>query len=262
MKNLTLHQVDAFAESPFTGNPAAVVIMDEWIPDITMQQIAMENNLSETAFIVFQNNRYNIRYFTPLNEVELCGHATLASAFVIFNIEKQSTSKITFRTQKRGDLFVSKEGDLLIMDFPADQYVKIKIPENIESKLGISPIEAYWGLNDLMLVFENEDQIKNMNPNFELLKEIDARGILITAKGDTMDFVSRFFAPLEGINEDPVTGSAHTTLIPYWSERLGKTVLLAKQLSKRGGTLYCDYLGERVKIAGKAIHYLTGTISI
>ncbi|MFA9392340.1 MAG: PhzF family phenazine biosynthesis protein [Prolixibacteraceae bacterium] len=262
MKNFTLYQVDAFAEHPFSGNPAAVVILDEWISIELMQNIAMENNLSETAFIVPHKEVFNIRYFTPLNEVELCGHATLASAHVLFNFYGQKGKTITFRTQQRGDLLIVQDQQVIKMNFPCDNYKKVSVPNNVGAALGIEPLEAYWGLNDLMLVYETEEQIKSVVPNFDLLNGIEARGVLITATGSNVDFVSRFFAPREGINEDPVTGSAHTTLIPYWSQRLGKKALLAKQLSKRGGTIYCEMKGERVEIGGKAIHYLTGTISV
>lgn len=262
MKNLTLYQVDAFAEQPFTGNPAAIFVMDQWLSEQTMQNIAMENNLSETAFIVPDEDVFQIRYYTPLNEVELCGHATLASSFVLYNFFGQKGNTITFRTQNRGELFINLEQDVIVMDFPIDSYKKVEIPAGINEALGIKPEEAYWGLNDLMLVYKNEEQIKSVQPNFELLKQVKARGILITAPGNDVDFVSRFFAPLEGINEDPVTGSAHTTLIPYWHSITGKKSFTAKQLSKRGGTLYCSIQGERVKIGGKAIHYLIGTVFI
>lgn len=262
MKNITLYQVDAFAEKPFSGNPAAILVTDSWLPDETMQNIAMENNLSETAFIVPENDVFLIRYFTPMDEVELCGHATLASAYVLFQFFNQKGKNITFRTQKRGDLFISAQDDIIVMDFPTDKFTSTSLERAYTDALGIEAKEAYWGLNDIMLVFETEEQIQQMQPNFELLKTVKSRGVLVTAPGNSCDFVSRFFAPQVGINEDPVTGSAHTTLIPYWSNRLQKNDLLAKQISKRGGKLYCKHEGERVKIGGKAIHYLTGTISI
>lgn len=262
MNKLTLYQVDAFAEHPFTGNPAAILVMKEWLSEEIMQNIAMENNLSETAFIVPEGDIFYIRYYTPLNEVELCGHATLASSFVLYNYYGQKGKTITFRTQKRGDLFIHLEEEVIVMDFPTDIYKKVDIPAGINEALGIEPEEAYWGLNDLMLVYRTEEQIRSVQANFELLKQVKARGVLITAPGNEVDFVSRFFAPLEGINEDPVTGSAHTTLIPYWHSITGKKSFKAKQLSKRGGTLYCSIDGDRVKIGGKAKHYLTGTISI
>jgi len=260
MKKYPLYQIDAFAEEPFTGNPAAVVIMDEWPKKLTMQNIAMENNLSETAFLVKTEEIYYVRYFTPTVEVDLCGHATLASGFVLFNFYGEKNNTITFRTTSKGDLFISHKEDRIILDFPTDHFKAIQIPEFTLEALKIEPAEIYWGLNDLMLVYENEDQIREMKPNFEIMAKIPSRGIMVTAPGKEVDFVSRFFAPQSGILEDPVTGSAHTTLIPYWSERLGKTKMVARQLSKRGGTIYCELAGERVKIGGKAIHYLTGEI--
>lgn len=262
MKNLTLYQVDAFAEQPFSGNPAAVVILEEWLPTDLMQNIALENNLSETAFLVKKDAFYEVRYFTPNVEVELCGHATLGSAFVLFNLIKVEESTLIFRTMKRGDLFISRKDDLILLDFPKDDSSEIEIPEFTIDALGAAPAQVLKGRTDLMLVYENEAQIKALDPNFDLMKKVKARGIMVTAPGNEVDFVSRFFAPQSGINEDPVTGSAHTTLIPYWSKRLGKSTLLAKQLSKRGGTIYCEMKGDRVSIGGKAIHYLTGTISV
>lgn len=262
MKKIDLFQIDAFAEKPFTGNPAAVLIIDEWLDDITMQNIAMENNLSETAFVVRDKSIFHIRFFTPNSEVELCGHATLASAFVLFNFFDQKGKEITFRTQRKGDLFINMKEDIIEMNFPTDVYKEVLFSIDAFAAFKLSPIEAYRGNNDLMLVFENEKQIAKLKPNFEILKKLNARGVIITAKGNEVDFVSRYFAPNFGIYEDPVTGSAHTTLIPYWHKKLGKETLIAKQLSKRGGTIYCEYKGNRVKIGGKAIHFLTGTINI
>ncbi|MGF7138916.1 PhzF family phenazine biosynthesis protein [Roseimarinus sediminis] len=262
MNEVKLYQIDAFAETPFSGNPAAVVILDQWPEKQTMQNIAMENNLSETAFLVSDADGYAIRYFTPLTEVELCGHATLASAYVLFNILNDPKPLLTFTTTNRGQLFVSRKNEIIELDFPCDQIEKTVAGEEVISAIGLRPIEAYKGISDLMLVYNNEEQIRNISPDFSLLKKINLRGIIITAPGMDCDFVSRFFAPHEGIDEDPVTGSAHTTLIPYWHMQLGKTKMTAKQLSKRGGTLYCEYAGKRVKIGGKALHYLTGTISV
>lgn len=261
MKHYPLYQIDAFAEEPFTGNPAAVVIMDEWPEKQTMQNIAMENNLSETAFLVRNKEIYHVRYFTPTIEVDLCGHATLASGFVLFNFYNEKNT-ITFRTTSKGDLFVTQQDNLVILNFPTDHFKAVPLPQYTLEALKIEPSEIYWGLNDLMLVYENEDQIREMSPNFGILEKVPSRGMMVTAPGKGVDFVSRFFAPQSGILEDPVTGSAHTTLIPYWSERLGKTTMIAQQLSKRGGTIYCELAGERVKIGGKAIHYLTGEIFV
>jgi PhzF family phenazine biosynthesis protein len=261
MKQCPLYQIDAFAGEPFTGNPAAVVIMDEWPEIQTMQNIAMENNLSETAFLVKEDTVYNVRYFTPTIEVDLCGHATLASGFVLFTFYNEM-NPITFRTISKGDLYVNKQDKHIILNFPIDYFKVISLPEFTIEALKIEPSEIYLGRNDMMLVYENEDQIREMNPNFEMISKIPTRGIMVTAPGIEVDFVSRFFAPQSGIPEDPVTGSAHTTLIPYWAKRLGKTKMVARQLSKRGGTIYCELCGDRVKIGGKAIHYLTGEISI
>jgi PhzF family phenazine biosynthesis protein len=262
MKKYPLYQIDAFAEQPFTGNPAAVVIMDEWPEKQTMQNIAMENNLSETAFLVKKEGIYHVRYFTPTIEVDLCGHATLASGFVLFNFFEEKNKTITFRTASKGDLFVTQKEDQVVLDFPTDHFKTVPLPEFTLEALKIEPLEIFWGLNDMMLVYETEAQIREMNPNFDILAKIPSRGIMVTAPGKEVDFVSRFFAPQSGILEDPVTGSAHTTLIPYWAERLGKTKMVARQLSKRGGTIYCELVGERVNIGGKAIHYLTGEISV
>jgi len=261
MKQYPLYQVDAFAEQPFTGNPAAVVIMNEWPEKQIMQNIAMENNLSETAFLVKIDDIYHVRYFTPTVEVDLCGHATLASGYVLFTFYNEKNT-ITFRTTSKGDLFITKKEDQMILDFPTDQYQEVELPKFVIEALEAKPSEIYWGLNDLMLVFDNEYQIREMNPNFDIMAKIPSRGMMVTAPGKEVDFVSRFFAPQSGILEDPVTGSAHTTLIPYWAKRIGKTKMIARQLSKRGGTIYCELAGDRVKIGGKAIHYLTGEIFV
>jgi PhzF family phenazine biosynthesis protein len=261
MKKYPLYQIDAFAEQPFTGNPAAVVIFDEWPSSAIMQNIAMENNLSETAFLVKKGEIYHVRYFTPTIEVDLCGHATLASGFVLFNFFNEKET-ITIRTTSKGDLFITQKDDQVILNFPTDRYKVVPLPEYTLEALGIEPSEVYWGLNDMMLIYETEDQIWEMKPNFDTMAKIPSRGIIVTASGKEVDFVSRFFAPQSGILEDPVTGSAHTALIPYWAKRLGKTSMVARQLSKRGGTIYCELCGERVKIGGKAIHYMTGEISI
>ena len=260
MKPVTLYQIDAFAEQSFTGNPAAVVVLDEWIKEETMQNIALENNLSETAFLVQKDNLYEIRYFTPKSEVELCGHATLGSSFVLFELLNYTGATITFRTMNRGDLYVSKKGDIFELDFPTDILEEADFPAELTKALNVHPLKWLSGKTDLLLEYQNEEQIKAIEPNFEAMKRANVRGIIVTAPGNEVDFVSRFFAPGEGINEDPVTGSAHTTLIPFWYEKLGKQKMIAKQLSERGGKIYCEYAGNRVKIGGKAIHYLTGTI--
>jgi PhzF family phenazine biosynthesis protein len=256
---LKLYQVDAFADRLFSGNPAGVCPLEKWIPDELMQNIAMENNLAETAFFVKEGNIFHIRWFTPVLEVDLCGHATLASAHVIFKHLNFKEEKIQFKS-KSGDLSVKKENDFLILNFPTDTLEKTETPIALAEGLGIAPKEAYKGISDYLLIYDNQKQIEKIQPDFRLLSKVIARGIIITAIGNDCDFVSRFFAPLSGINEDPVTGSAHTTLIPYWHKVLHKTEMTAMQLSKRKGKLKCKYLGERVEIGGKARTYLIGEI--
>ncbi|MBN2806921.1 MAG: PhzF family phenazine biosynthesis protein [Prolixibacteraceae bacterium] len=262
MKKLSLYQIDAFAEQAFTGNPAAVVLLKEWLPDALMQQIAMENNLSETAFIVPMEDHFGIRFFTPVAEVALCGHATLASSYALFQLEGYQEKLLVFRTTHRGDLLISRKDDLYLLDFPADHVQSCDAPEGLIEAMSIAPIEIYSGTTDYLLVYPSEQDILKLSPNFERLKKVDARGIIVTAQGDSCDFVSRFFAPRLEINEDPVTGSAHTCLIPFWSQRIGKKEMKARQLSKRGGSLYCENRDTRVIIGGKAFHYLTGTIFV
>lgn len=254
--------VDAFTSEVFKGNPAAVCIIDkmsQWPDDIIMQNIAIENNLSETAFVIKNNDDYNLRWFTPENEIDLCGHATLAAAFVISNFVDNEKSIIKFNTVS-GLLTVERNNDLYVMDFPSRKAEKVEIQPIYQEILGIRPIEAYKA-RDLMLVFQNEHQIKNAKPDFNMIKKLnDILGIIITAKGQNSDFVSRFFTTIDGVPEDPVTGSSHCNLIPYWSERLEKSQMTALQLSKRGGVLYCEDLGERVKISGNAVLYAMGEI--
>jgi len=258
---LTIYQVDAFAEHVFEGNPAAVVPLENWLPDKVMQKIAQENNLSETAFFVPLENGFHIRWFTPLAEVDLCGHATLASAHVLFNHLNYTENEISFLSRS-GTLKVKKEEDLIVLNFPASKLIEIEIPENLKSAFNIQPEKCVKGRDDLMLVFEKEDDIIRLKPDFNQIILSKTRGIIATAKSNQYDFVSRFFAPSVGVNEDPVTGSAHTILIPYWSLELGKTELTAKQVSFRGGMVHCKNLGERVEIGGKAVTYLTGEINI
>ncbi len=259
---VTIYQVDAFTDTLFSGNPAAVCPLQErWLDDATMQKIAFENNLSETAFYLRNNNQLYIRWFTPSTEVDLCGHATLASAHVLFNHEQYSQSVIQFNSRS-GILTVKKENGFLVMDFPADTIETTGITEEIRSCFDIQPQELYRGKTDYMLVYGNEEQIKNIRCNLASIAQIKARGIIITAPGNDCDFVSRFFAPQSGVDEDPVTGSAHTTLTPYWSKRLNKDALRAVQLSKRRGFLRCRNKGERVEISGKAVTYMTGEITV
>jgi len=258
---LKLYQIDAFAQEIFSGNPAAVVPLKEWLPEKVMQNIAMENNLSETAFFINEGKQYHIRWFTPETEVNLCGHATLASAHAIFNHLGFQEEEIIFNSRSKV-LKVRREGEFIILDFPASGLERYDLPQNIEKALGIRPLAGYKGREDLLFLFNNEDEIKSVNPDFRILKTLDTRGIIVTSPSSEFDFVSRFFAPREGIDEDPVTGSAHTVLIPFWSERLEKKELNAKQISKRGGILKCRDLGSRVEIGGTCVTYMTGIINL
>jgi PhzF family phenazine biosynthesis protein len=259
--NFTIYQVDAFAENVFSGNPAAVVPLKRWLPDETMQKIALENNLSETAFFISTKKGFHIRWFTPAAEVDLCGHATLASAHVLFNHLNYSEEEILFESRS-GILRVKKKGKLLFLNFPASFINEVEMQEKIKESFSIAPQKCLKGKTDLMLIYNNEEDILNLKPNFQKILESDVRGIIVTAKSLEYDFVSRFFAPAVGVNEDPVTGSAHTMLIPYWAKTLSKNKLTAKQISSRGGILECNYLNDRVEIGGKAVTYLTGTITI
>jgi len=257
-----IYQVDAFTDKVFSGNPAAVCPLDQWLNDDILQAIAMENNLAETAFYVKQENQYEIRWFTPSVEVNLCGHATLAAAFVLFNFENHLSDVVTFYSPRSGILTVEKQGELLTLNFPTDILEPMGISLDITNAFSIKPVLAYKGKTDYLLVYNNEDEIESISPNFDMIAKLPVRGVIITAKGNTVDFVSRFFAPQSGINEDPVTGSAHTTLIPYWSKQLSKTELSAMQLSKRKGYLSCKHLNDRVEISGQAKLYLIGEIYI
>jgi PhzF family phenazine biosynthesis protein len=258
---MNLYIVDAFADKIFTGNPAAVCPVDSWPSDALMQQIAFENNLAETAFVVNEPEGYRIRWFTPLVEVDLCGHATLASAHVLFNHEHYVGNEISFNSRS-GPLSVTRHDGLLSLNFPADTFEKMEPSETLLNCFSIRPGEIYKGNTDYMFVFETEQEIEHASPRFEVIETLDARGVIITAKGKEVDFVSRFFAPQCGIDEDPVTGSAHTTLTPYWSGRLGKTSLSARQLSTRGGDLHCQLINDRIIISGKAVTYLIGDIQL
>ncbi|HED32881.1 MAG TPA: PhzF family phenazine biosynthesis protein [Gammaproteobacteria bacterium] len=257
---INIYQIDAFASHVFEGNPAAVCPLDSWLPDATMQSIAVENNLSETAFFVNINNVFHIRWFTPIGEVNLCGHATLASARVIFDELHYTQPQITF-SSKSGELQVLKENDQLIMDFPAQCPVECETPLPLKEAFHHASFQCFKH-DDYFLIFSSESDIRNASPDMQLLHKLDLRGVCISATGDSYDFVSRFFAPKYGIDEDPVTGSSFTGLIPYWSKRLNKKELRAKQISERGGEVYCRNMDERVIIAGKTAKYLTGTIFI
>ena len=256
-----IYQVDAFTDQLFGGNPAAIVPLTEWTDEKLMQKIAAENNLSETAFYVRKDDQFEIRWFTPLSEVNLCGHATLGSAYVIFNCEDYKENEIPFFSHRSGELKVKKNGDWLDLTFPADEVKEVTITPDLVSCFDKKPKAAFKGKTDYMLVFETEKEIQEIQPNFEKISKY-ARGIIVTAKGNSVDFVSRFFAPQVGVNEDPVTGSAHTTLIPYWSKQLGKIELVAQQLSKRGGYLKCKNLDGKVLISGQGKLYLKGEIFV
>jgi len=264
MMKIKMYQVDAFTDRLFSGNPAAVCILNEWINIELMQSIANENNLAETSFVVPKGQDFEIRWFTPAVEVDLCGHATLASAFVIFNLLDYPGNKIRFHSRVSGLLSVEKTEDMLFLDFPTDKLERMPEGQNImiEKCIGIKPLELYKGKSDYLAVIENERSLKSLQPDLKEISELDARGLIVTAKGDTVDFVSRFFAPQLGVNEDPVTGSAHTSLTPFWSERLGKNRLIANQLSARGGQLVCEFRDDRCRIGGKARLFLTGEISL
>ncbi|WP_371367864.1 putative isomerase YddE [Sporomusa rhizae] len=253
--------VDAFAEKVFEGNPAGVCIMDKWLSDDIMQQIARENNLSETAFAVKEGDSYRLRWFSPGNEVDLCGHATLATAYVIANYYEPNADRIRFQTMS-GELLVVKKGELLEMDFPSRMPEAFPLTQQMVEALGVKPVETYLS-RDLMFVLEKEEDVQNADPDFSKLEKLpDGMGVLLTAKGEKYDFVSRCFFPKIKINEDPVCGSAHCNFIPYWAQRLGKNEMKAKQVSKRGGILHCKYCGDRVTISGSAVTYSIADIRI
>ncbi|MDF2487126.1 MAG: phenazine biosynthesis protein PhzF family [Herbinix sp.] len=253
--------VDVFTEQRYCGNPAGVCILERWLEDSLMQQIAFENNLAETAFLVKREKDYELRWFTPEVEIDLCGHATLGSAYVLMNYIDTSMWTVDFYT-KSGVLTVTKSGDLFTMDFPSRKPVPCMKPEILEKALGVKVLETH-SARDLLVVIESEQVLAKMKPDFHLLKSIDQYfGFIITARGEDCDFVSRFLAPNAGINEDSVTGSSHTSLIPYWSERLNKKLMTARQLSARGGELTLEVRGDRVAISGKAVTHLIGDIQI
>lgn len=268
---LPLYQVDAFTDRVFAGNPAAVVPLPDWLPAATMQAIAAENNLSETAFFVAEGDGvWGLRWFTPSVEVDLCGHATLATAHVISTILAPGTTDLRFRTQRAGELRVTAAGDLLTLDFPARPPHRAEAPEALLRGLGGPAPQAVLAARDYLVVYETAEQVAGLAPDMAVVAGLD-RMAIVTAPGpaasgtgdaDSVDFVSRFFAPGRGIPEDPVTGSAHCTLIPYWAERLGRTTLEARQLSRRGGRLRCALAGDRVRIGGRAVLYLDGHIHV
>ena len=253
-----VYYVDAFTSQTFSGNPAAVIFSDINDENL-MQNIAAENNLSETAFVNLTNN--SIRWFSPTCEVNLCGHATLASAFIYFNFFNNSETTISLNSAS-GELKVNKHDGYLELDFPKDNFKQVDMIDMVEKATGAKPIETYIGDINLYAVYDNEEVITNIQPNFEAVSDLDGQGLIISAHSKQYDFVSRYFCPKYGINEDPVTGSAHTTLIPYWASKLNKDSLTAKQVSKRGGELFCHNLEERVLIGGNAVLYMKGIIDI
>lgn len=255
---LPIFQVDAFAGSVFSGNPAAVCPLGEWLPDETLQAIATENNLSETAFFVRQNGHFDLRWFTPACEVDLCGHATLGTAHVLFDELHEPGDLLRFQT-KSGELIVRRDGDRLAMDFPARPPAPVEPDPALVSAIGGSPVEIL-AARDYLIRYGAAQEVRSLSPNMEALKKIDRFAFIATAPGVDCDFVSRFFAPGKGVPEDPVTGSAHCTLIPYWAKELGKTNLHARQISARGGELFCELRGDRVQIAGYTALFLKGSI--
>ncbi|MEM7109878.1 MAG: PhzF family phenazine biosynthesis protein [Bacteroidota bacterium] len=259
---LPIYQIDAFTTDVFKGNPAAVCPLEQWPEDEVLQNIAAENNLAETAFFVQRNDAFELRWFTPAVEVELCGHATLASAHVIFNHLNYSGSIINFRTTKSGVLKVTQSDGRLLMDFPVDDVTEVPPPPEVLSALGITAAHCLKGRTDFLLVLKNQQTVDQVKPDFRSLSEIDARGVIISAPGEHHDFVSRFFGPAVGVDGDPVTGSAHTTLTPYWSKRLNKNRLTAQQRSKRTGEIICELKNDRVLLSGNAKTYLKGEINL
>ncbi len=261
----TLFQIDAFTSELFGGNPAAVVPLEDWLPDDLMQRLARENNLAETAFFVpldGEPDRYHIRWFTPATEVQLCGHATLATAYAIFNCLKTNVSDTVSFQSSSGWLRVQRTGDRFTLDFPTDRLQVTELPESVRSAFHIPPQKVLLGREDYLLVYPSEPDILALNPDLRALKTVSARGFICTAPGLQSDFVSRCFFPAFGIDEDPVTGSAHTTLTPYWAGQLGKTTLTAIQASERRGFLRCVLAGDRVMISGQAVLYMEGKFAL
>ncbi len=260
MTELPIYQVDAFASRVFAGNPAAVCPLDDWLPDQVLQAIAVENNLSETAFLVKRGADFDLRWFTPAHEVDLCGHATLGSAYVIANYLDNGSTEVRFHSRS-GPLTVTREGDLYTLDFPALPPQRIEDSAAVAEALGAAPAEL-WEEMDLMAVFASEAEVAALAPDMAKVAQLETRGVIATAPGESCDFVSRFFAPRAGIPEDPVTGSAHCILTPYWAERLGKTRMSARQISARGGELGVEARGERVLISGRVAPYMEGRIRV
>jgi PhzF family phenazine biosynthesis protein len=261
---LPIYQIDAFADRLFSGNPAAIVPLERWLPVAVMQAIAAENNLAETAFFLREGSEYALRWFTPEVEVELCGHATLASAYVIYRyLEPKHDGALRFRTEKTGVLGVTRDGEELALDFPAFAPEPCALPPDLPAALGAAPVELHRYGQRYLAVFSEAGQVAALKPDFAALGRQEPGAVIVTAPGEgAVDFVSRYFAPAYGINEDPVTGSAHCVLAPYWAKRLGKDRLDARQISRRGGTLRCTLRGGRVAIAGRCVPYLEGWITL
>ncbi len=258
----TLYQIDAFADKVFSGNPAAVIPLENWLPEDTMQHIAMENNLSETAFIVKEGERFAIRWFTPTAEVDLCGHATLATAFVIFRYLEPDTQEIEFDSRS-GLLSVAKKGSKMRMDFPKDLPQSLsKQKGKIDGVIGGNTVAVMKGKDDILAILATQLEVEKIRPDFGLMSKLDCRGLIVSAVGENYDFVSRCFYPNYGVNEDPVTGSAHCLLAPYWSEVLHKKTLNARQLSQRGGSLTCKVGENRVYLSGTCVPYMIGEITL
>jgi PhzF family phenazine biosynthesis protein len=256
---MPIYQVDAFTLGPFSGNPAAVCPLDAWLDEATMQNIAAENNLAETAFIVARGDGYDLRWFTPTVEVDLCGHATLAAGYVVLNHLRSDLNSVSFETIS-GELIVSRGGNRLSMDFPARAPAPVPVSEALSDALGKAPSEVHLS-RDILAVYDDEASVRDLSPDqAKLLALEEGFGVIVTAKGDTVDFVSRFFVPKGGIAEDPVTGSAHCTLVPFWAGRLGSSQLVAHQVSARGGELHCELRGDRVIMSGHCVLFLTGSI--
>ncbi|WP_028988865.1 PhzF family phenazine biosynthesis protein [Thermithiobacillus tepidarius DSM 3134] len=257
---IPLYQIDAFASRVFAGNPAAVCPLDGWPEDGLLQAIAQENNLSETAFFVPEGEAFRIRWFTPVTEVDLCGHATLAAAFVIFGMQPGRSDEVVFESRS-GTLRVRRDGEWLVMDFPAEVVQPCAAPAALLDGLGVAPLMVLAG-TDYLVLLSDEAAVRALRPDMRHLERLDRRGVIVTAPGREADFVSRFFAPRCGIDEDPVTGSAHCALTPFWTGRLGRQCLRAQQVSRRGGELWCELKGDRVAIAGQAVQYLAGQITL
>lgn len=260
---LEIFQVDAFSNKTFGGNPAAVVPLEAWLADKTMLQIAAENNLAETAFFVKEGEHYHIRWFTPEVEVNLCGHATLASAHVIFNERKLEDAFIPFHSNRSGQLGVEKHDEKLVLDFPSYPLEEIEHSDELAKAVGILPVKVFESQGNMVFLrVENEEEVRALKPDFHALLQLPYDEVIVTAPGETCDFASRMFAPRIGIPEDPVTGAIHCSLIPYWAKELGKDTLFARQVSKRGGELFCELAGDRVKIGGNATLYMKGEIYV